>query len=233
VSVRLVLFDLDGTLVDHDAASAAAVRSWVANQGWGTIDDVPGHIAAWEEIAERHFPARRAGETTFLEQRRLRLRDFLPRVGIDPSGWSASQLDEAFAGYRVEYERAWSAYPDAAPCLAALGQLARVGVLSNGDQAQQEDKLRRTGLLDLAGRVVTSDFLGVAKPSPEAFRRACDASGVPVEQAVYVGDRLDVDAEAAAAAGLRGVWLDRLDRPEQTSLERITTLRDLPALLVG
>lgn len=233
MTVRLVLFDLDGTLVDHDAASASAVATWVEQKLWGTPGDVPGHVSAWEQIAERHYPAYRARETTFLEQRRRRVRDFLPRVGVDPAQWTATQLDEAFAGYLAAYERAWCAYPDAQACLQALGRVAQVGVLSNGDQAQQEDKLRRTGLLALAGRVLTSDHLGVAKPAPEAFRRACHASDVPVEQAVYVGDRLDVDAQAATAAGLRGIWLDRLDRPEQTTLDRIARLSELPGLLAG
>ncbi|WP_067477410.1 HAD family hydrolase [Actinomadura hibisca] len=45
--------------------------------------------------------------------------------------------------------------------------------------------------------------------------------------------RLDVDATAATSAGLRGVWLDRLNTrpPEGLPVPRITTLIDLPALL--
>lgn len=71
----------------------------------------------------------------------------------------------------------------------------------------------------------------MAKPSPVAFERACAAAGVDVSQAVYVGDRLDVDAQASTAAGLRGVWLDRPRGSVSTPLERIRSLAELPALL--
>lgn len=231
MTLRLVLFDLDGTLVDHEAASAAAVREWLAGSSWGSSGDLDAHVAAWTAIEERHFPAYRARTVSFLEQRRMRLRDFLLRFGIDASGWSDARLDEVFGGYLAAYERAWCTYPDAAGCLTVVGAAAQVGVLSNGDQAQQEDKLRRTGLLPLAGRVLTSDLLGVAKPFPEAFRRACEQCGVDVADAAYVGDRLDVDAEGSAAAGLRGIWLDRARSEAPTSLERIGSLEELPALL--
>lgn len=88
-------------------------------------------------------------------------------------------------------------------------QLAPVAVLSNGDQEQQEDKVIRTGLDRYIDAVLASGQLGVAKPDPRAFAAACSRLTVPPEAAVYVGDRLDVDAVAASRAGLRGIWLNR------------------------
>ena len=57
---------------------------------------LPGLVSDWDEIAERHFPAYRALLTTFQCQHRLRLREFLPSVGIDSSTWSDGRLDELF-----------------------------------------------------------------------------------------------------------------------------------------
>lgn len=116
------------------------------------------------------------------------------------------------------------------PCLLAL-RGSRVAVLSNGDQAQQEDKLRRTGLLPHVEVVMTSGGLGVAKPDPEAYRLACQRLGVEPARVAYVGDRLDVDAEASRAAGLRGVWLDRDGASESRFQPTINSLLDLPELL--
>jgi len=47
--------------------------------------------------------------------RRLRLREFLPRVGIDASTWSDERLDDLFNTYLVVYEAAWRSFPDAEP----------------------------------------------------------------------------------------------------------------------
>jgi putative hydrolase of the HAD superfamily len=167
--VRLVLFDVDGTLVDHDGAAAVAVQQWLMAMGWADAGTIAGLVSEWDEIAERHFPAYRAGLTTFQGQRRLRLREFLPRVGIDASTWSDRRLDDLFSTYLVAYEAAWRSFPYAEPCLGALRRVAQIAVLSNGNQEQQEEKISRTGLGRYIDIVLTSDKLGVAKPDPRAF----------------------------------------------------------------
>jgi putative hydrolase of the HAD superfamily len=199
--VRLVLFDVDGTLVDHDGAAAAAVQQWLMAMGWADAGTIAGLVSEWDAIAERHFPAYRARLTTFQGQRRLRLREFLPLVGIDASTWSDDRLDDLFRTYLVAYEATWRSFPDAEPCLQALRGVAQIAVLSNGNQEQQEAKVSRTGLARYIDVVMTSDQLGVAKPDPRAFELACGRLGVPARAAVYVGDQREVDAIAATAAG--------------------------------
>ncbi len=230
-ATRLVLFDVDGTLVDHDRAAAEGVEQWLVAQGWADAGAVAGLVSDWDAIAERHFATFRAGLTTFQGQRRLRLRDFLPRVGIDASGWSDERLDDVFQTYLVAYEAAWRSFPDAEPCLGALQHVAQVAVLSNGDQEQQEGKISRTGLGCYIDVVLTSDQLGVAKPDPRVFALACGRLGVPPHAAVYVGDQLEVDARAATAAGLRGIWLNRKGGAVPPGIEAINDLADLPSLL--
>ena len=56
--------------------------------------------------------------------------------------------------------------------------------------------------------------IGVFKPHPRGFLAAAERFGVRPEQVVYVGDRLDVDAAGAAAAGMRCAVLSR--RPIRT-----------------
>lgn len=148
----------------------------------------------------------------------------MPYVGFDPSTWSGTRLDEAFAGYLRAYEAAWRPFPDVEPCL-------RAGVLSNSDQAQQQDKVIRTGLDRYLDVVLTSGLLGVAKPDAGVFEAACRRWGVAPQKVMYVGDRLEVDAVAAGAAGLRGIWLDRRRGGSLTAVETITTLVQLPALV--
>ena len=79
--------------------------------------------------------------------------------------------------------------------------------------------------------MLTSDQLGVAKPDPRAFELACVHLGVPPHAAVYIGDQLEVDALAATAAGLRGIWLNRNGGAVPSGVEAIDSLTDLPSLL--
>lgn len=60
---------------------------------------------------------------------------------------------------------------------------------------------------------------------------ACVHLGVPPHAAVYVGDQLEVDALAATAAGLRGIWLNRTGDAVPPGVEAVDNLSDLPSLL--
>jgi putative hydrolase of the HAD superfamily len=227
----MVMFDIDGTLVDHDQALRIGAVGWLTEQRLVSPgQDLDALIGLWDEVAEHHFPAYHAREITFQEQRRRRLREYLPQVGVAADGLTDEQLDAIFEQYLRHYEAAWSAYDDVLPCLLALPNI-RVVVLSNGDQSQQEDKLRRTGLATHFEAVLTSGALGAAKPQPEAYLLACERLGVDPDTVAYVGDRLDIDAQAATAAGLHGVWLDRDASPGAAYDPTITSLRQLPAVL--
>jgi putative hydrolase of the HAD superfamily len=79
---------------------------------------------------------------------------------------------------------------------------------------------------------VISEECGRAKPAPEIFRRACAMLDVPSNEAIYVGDRYDIDAEAARQARLRGVWLDRRGKATgEHQAPIIRTLNELSILL--
>ncbi|MHB1490487.1 MAG: HAD family hydrolase [Cellulomonas sp.] len=103
-----------------------------------------------------------------------------------------------------------------------------------GNQEQQEKKISRTGLAPYIDVVLTSELVGVAKPSPRAFELACQRLGVRPSETAYVGDRLDIDAIDAidaGAAGLRGIWLNRTGAEVPAGVEAIGNLADLGNLL--
>lgn len=218
-----VVFDLDGTLFDHPTASRLAVRGWLTERGVPPTDAL---LQAWSAAEERHFRYWREGRVSFVEQRRGRLRDVLPLLGA-PVG-SDAELDAVFARYLVAYERAWVGYEDVDAAIDAVHALGlATAVLTNGGEGQQQAKLARLGLLERIGPVFTAEGLGVAKPSPVAFLRVCEALDVAPEQVLYVGDDHEVDVLAARAAGLRALHLDRLAAGPDTELERATSLADL------
>ncbi|HMO12009.1 MAG TPA: HAD family hydrolase [Actinotalea sp.] len=123
-------------------------------------------------------------------------------------------LDEAaFAEWDHVFERAfagaWRALPDAGAAVAALRSAGLVvGALTNAAVAYQTGKLERAGLAEVPV-LVGMDTLGVGKPDPRVFAEACRRLGTSARRTAYVGDELDIDAVAAARAGLTGVWLDR------------------------
>jgi putative hydrolase of the HAD superfamily len=51
--------------------------------------------------------------------------------------------------------------------------------------------------------------IGVEKPDPRIFQAALHAAGVPVKQAVHVGDSDTADVRGAEAVGMTAVLLNR------------------------
>lgn len=196
---RAVGFDLDGTLFDHTGAASDAVRVLVVDLGF---EPTPELVAAWFALEAQHFESWRAGRISFAEQRRLRLQHFLELLGAKALQ-DANDLDEVFDRYLAHYRAAWRAFPGAAAVLADLRSSGiRVGVLTNGTEEQQTDKLAVTGLSSVIDVVCTSEGIGVAKPEKRAFEILAERLGFPISEIAYVGDNPDLDIAASRAAGV-------------------------------
>lgn len=108
------------------------------------------------------------------------------------------------------WEMAMTPIPDVLEVLTALKGRYRLGVISNtvgsGD-AELADALEKAGILGLIDAMVTSRDFGTAKPDRAIYVEGARRLGVPLDETVMVGDRLDTDVAGALNAGIAGVWL--------------------------
>ena len=210
MGIRALLLDLDDTLVDHRGAADRGLRTWLSGLGLaGSSAELEGHVERWFVLEARHYGRAQRGELTHTEQRRVRIRAFLP-------GWDLADdrlADDVFAGFLGCYQAAWRAFDDAATTMEqALAAGLRVGILTNGRIDVQTAKLRRTGLLRSDVPVFASSELPAAKPDPRSYRAACAGLGVDLAETLMVGDSLRHDVEGALRAGLQARLLDRHGR---------------------
>jgi len=226
--IPAVLFDLDDTLIESTRAIRIAAR--VATEAIGDLagDELDDACATWWVDPGGFFAAYGRGELSFDQQREARLVRVCADHGLpelDSTG-RATWLDR-YTRALVDNARS---YQDVVPCLAALSGRP-LGIVTNVATDGQRAKLRSAGLEMWFDVVLGPDLFGARKPDPAGFLAGCAALGVDVAAAVYVGDNLDLDARGAAAAGLRGIWLDRRRRAPVEDVERIESLAELPGLL--
>jgi putative hydrolase of the HAD superfamily len=219
-----ILFDIDGTLVDHASAAQAGLSALCSELGLAASASC---LVEWRRISECHFRRHLDGLVSFDEQRRARVREL---AGFDLSDVRADVL---FGTYLGVYESNWRLFPDARDCLDRLRD-HQLGVISNGDGAQQRAKLQATGVADLFDVIVVSGEVGTAKPNPEIFVAACRELCVPMSGAVYVGDDRETDALAARRSGLAGIWVNRVraDGPSD-GVMMVHSLTEVPDLMNG
>jgi putative hydrolase of the HAD superfamily len=103
----------------------------------------------------------------------------------------------------------FTAFPDTGPALAGLRERGlRLVCVSNWDCALPE-VLERCGLASQVDGTVTSASAGARKPDPAIFAPALELAGCEPAEALHVGDTAEEDVEAARAAGIRALLIDR------------------------
>lgn len=211
-TIRGVLFDIDDTLVDLEYAMTTALREasehllpGMDQTGWERF----GRIFTHETT--HYYDRYLAGELTFNDQRLLRGRAALGHFGVDlADGEEAHRWLSAYSRVQPSYVRAFA---DVLPLLDLLDAAGiPYGAVSNNVHDYQRAKLDGAGL-ERVSRLVGTDTVGVAKPEPAIYLEGVRLLGTAPEETLYVGDNRMLDAEGSTAAGLVGVWLNRMGEP--------------------
>ena len=199
MATRLVIFDLDGTLLN-------------------TIGDLAE--AANEMLRRRNLPQHDyATYCTFVGNGIMRLVErALPEELRTPEGVAAARAD--FLAYYIEHidckTRPYAGIPELLAALQAEG--IRLAVASNKFQAGTE-KLIRSYFPEIRFEVVFGQRPEVPlKPDPAVVEEILTLTGVERKEVLYVGDS-GVDMLTARAAGVRSVGVSWGFRARQELLE--------------
>lgn len=221
--IKLVIFDLDGTLVDSCRDICNAV-----NHAIGSFGARPLTVEETMELVGE-------GVTRLMEKVMQGRTGAGPGDERRPDTAATVLLVEKFLEhYTVHLTDNSQAYPWVRETLQALEGVKKA-VISN----KREDlSVRLLGELDLLryfDLVVGSDTTPGRKPSPIPILHALSRLGVPPEAAVIVGDS-NFDIEAGRAAGIMTVAAAWGYRPLVCLKDAdvvIRSMKELPAILSG
>ena len=103
-------------------------------------------------------------------------------------------------------------YEDAVQLLRELQRTdLTLGVVTDGLMVKQAEKLLRLGVYPLFDpqAIFISDQIGISKPNPKLYRRACAAIGVAPSNVLYIGDNPLNDIDPPNSLGIHTVLLQR------------------------
>lgn len=208
----VLLFDLDGTLVDSAGSIAAALTQVRAERGAGPVD--ADTIRPWISLGADVLVARSLGRHAREPAADLaRFRAILSDLPTDP--------DCLYCQVRETLE-----------LLAGAG--FTMAVITNKPEGLSRSLLTDLGLAARFAAVVGGDTTPRAKPDPAPMRHALAALDARPEQAMLVGDSA-IDAAAARAFGMPfllfagGYGACECDPTDVAG--RFASFRDLPALI--
>ena len=223
-----IFFDVDGTLVDYEAAEKTAALQFLDNFSGVLPFEREAFASLWHDLMTKHYARFLAGEIDWAGQRRSRIQELFQFAHQPVTDETA---DRYFEIYRAYHEANWQLFSDVIPALDALKE-QRLGIITNSNLAYQTEKLKRLGILDRFEWLVASEQVGVAKPDPAIFIEACRRAQTEPSESIYIGDDLEKDAVASQAAGLRGIWLNReVDLPHPSHVVMMRDLRELAGMI--
>ena len=186
-----VLFDLDNTLYDREAAFGRWADAYLRDTL--RLTD-PAEAAALRRLIVS-WDADGYGSKAAIF---ARLHALYPALPGTPARSVDVFFDEFIAHVTPESETE-----------ALLDALAvPFGVITNGS-ARQWRKIENLGLSRRTDCLFVSETFGGKKPDPAIFHAAAAHLGVPPSQAIFVGDNPAVDVLGAQSAGMKAAWLHR------------------------
>jgi len=211
-SVRALIFDLDGTLIDSKQDLIRSVNAMLVEMGRETLhqDTISGYIGH----GAPKLVGRALGNGTTEEDRERALKFFLQH-------YEEHKLDTTCA------------YPGVAEALKELRELP-MAVLTNKPVRVSNRILEGLGLAKYFRAVYGGNSFETKKPDPLGAKKILDELGAAPAEAIMIGDS-EVDVQTARNAGTLAAAVnygfgahDRAAYPADIYLDRLT---ELPALL--
>ncbi|HIS71728.1 MAG TPA: noncanonical pyrimidine nucleotidase, YjjG family [Candidatus Scatomorpha pullicola] len=221
----ILLWDVDGTLLDFIAAEKAAVQTLFREFGLGECTDEM--VERYSRINKEYWERLERGELSKPEILVRRFADFFASEGLD-----ASKAPEFNEQYQVRLGDTVVFCDDSYELLSSLRGRVKQYAVSNGTVVAQTRKLRRSGFDRLLDGVFLSEELGYEKPATEFFDRVFAAIGEPDrERVLIVGDSLTSDITGGNRAGIRTCWYNPKGEPNLTAAHADYEIRDLHGIL--
>ena len=175
----LVVFDLDGTLVDSSVDLANAVNALLGDFGAAPIpvSDVTAMVGEGAAVLVRRALAAR---------------------GLDPE--TSGALDRFLAHYDPHLLDNTRPYPGMVETLQELSRRVPLAVLTNKPARATDLILTGLGLRHYFREAIGGDTLWGRKPAPAGLLHLCEAAGVAPAETLLVGDSA-VDLATARNAG--------------------------------
>ena len=244
--MRAVLFDLFDTLVvfDRERLPLIHVNGRQVRSTVGHLHAILREYAPDVSLDACHealsWSWRDAERQRAIDHREVpapeRFGQWLARLQIDPAACPADLVPTLLETHRRELSKAAEFPINHGVVLRRLAERFRLAVVSNFDYSPTAvGILEAAGVTDLFDAVVVSDQVGWRKPKAVIFNVALEQLRLGPHEALFVGDRADIDVTGAHGVGMAVAWINREREPLPAGIAppefEITDLAELLPIL--
>jgi len=219
--MRVILWDVDGTLLDFHEAERTAIRKLFREFKLGECSDEM--LGRYSAINRSYWERLERGEITKPQVLIGRFEEFFSAEGLDVTVVRAfNDAYQQSLGDTIVFR------DDSLEIIKALRGKVKQYAVSNGTIVAQEKKLRLSGLGEQMDGIFLSEQLGVEKPNVEFFHKVFAAiEPVDRSQVLIVGDSLTSDIRGGNNAGIRTCWYNPSGAAATVDVQIDHEIRDL------
>ena len=226
--IKVILWDVDGTLLDFKKAEYEAINKCFEVFGLGKCTDEM--LGRYSRINKGYWDKLERGEVTKPEVLVGRFCDFFESEGF-PTDIAADFNKE----YQLRLGDTICFCDDGYELVKSLKKQVKQYAVTNGTKVAQDRKLKKSGLIDLFDDVFISEVVGVEKPGIGFFEKVWEVIGsYDKSEVMIVGDSLTSDMQGGNNAGIICCWYNPGHQSNHTETKvdyEIDNLQMLPGIL--
>lgn len=208
-----LLFDLDGTLFDFDAAEHAAFQKTCEAFGLPYSSEL---MKTYTQINESYWKCFEEGKVTQAELAVRRFADLHDYLHIKGDAEQTNRF------YRHTLGESSQIFPNAMPVCRKLSNSYTLAFITNGIADVQHRRLSASPLMKLTDHIFISEAIGSQKPQKQYFDYVYEKLKIQPSQALVIGDSLTSDILGAQNANTDSCWYNPKGKPNTYSHIRPT-----------
>ena len=226
MTIPIVLFDLDDTILDFHKAEKLAIAKTLKELGLEPTEKV---ISLYSEINARQWKRLETGEINREQVLVGRFEILFSQLGLECSSRQAKAMYENFLSQGHFF------MPGAEKMLEELQGKYRLFICSNGTAVVQAGRLKSAGISPYFEEIFISEEIGYNKPSREFFERCFKRiKDFDRDSCIIIGDSLSSDILGGIKAGIKTCWYNPQGKKNESGLEidfELGELEQVPKLL--
>ena len=219
--IKLILWDIDGTLLDFEAAEKAAIKNLFIKFGFGQCTDAM--LRVYSGINRKYWQALEKGEMTKAEILVNRFREFFSLYGLN-----REKAEDFNTTYQSALGDTIVFCDDSKEIVTKLKTKVLQAGASNGTITAQNKKLKNSGFDKLFDGVFLSEAVGYEKPNINFFKPIFEKfPDIAKDEIIIVGDSLTSDIPGGINAGIKTCWYNPTGAENKSGLVPDYEIKDL------
>lgn len=219
---KILLFDLDDTLLDFSANETDSLNKLFQQHGYTFSEEL---FQIYDSVNKQLWTDYENGTIVLNDVLNTRFSKTLSRLGetVDGTEWEST--------YRKLLGNGCQLIEGALEVCQRLSESHRLFIITNGVTQTQIKRLKQSGLYEYFEDIFTSQSIGFQKPSNEFFNYViAHIKDFSIKESLIIGDSLNTDIKGGLQAGIDTCWINTKSQKSSSEIQSIYTITHLTEL---